>query len=228
LLAVGDAADDFALARIYDQLYGFGIWLPASWWAPQAEGGPLAFVALRSFVTHKVLRGDPVIVTTSSDDHSLLEQVLGDLRSPMVWAEGGEEEMAEKYEKAIAIGPPGWTLEGAWRLMVEGRSAQYLLVQDAIGVRSTWTFTSSAPSRNTIEPNFACASIASGWPGNCQPEPMVFLGYDLGPRLRLDNTVPAGLPHLFEVTAYHNSHATRRMPEIAGLRLWTSTDGGKH
>lgn len=53
--------------------------------------------------------------------------------------------------------------------------------------------------------------------------PAVFVSYDLGDRLAMDNTVVALGGQWLDVHAYHHP-SPYPTPEIAGLRLWTSYD----
>ncbi|MEQ4301493.1 S8 family serine peptidase [Plantactinospora sp. B6F1] len=90
----------------------------------------------------------------------------------------------------------------------------------------TWTFTSQRPTRDTIPQGHGCRLRSTFQTGTCRQEPFVLVGYDLGGSLAADNTVAAGR-HTFRVTAYHPAAAVR-MPRIAGLKLWYSTDDGAH
>jgi subtilisin family serine protease len=102
----------------------------------------------------------------------------------------------------------------------------YRMTQDANGKRTTWQFSSAAPTKDTWTPNSACLlRLIAGGTDLCSPQPLIYLGYDLGSDLRLDNTVRAGNRHEFTVSAYH-AESTGRMPAISGLRVWTSTDDG--
>ncbi|MEV4245607.1 S8 family serine peptidase [Streptosporangium canum] len=88
-----------------------------------------------------------------------------------------------------------------------------------------WTFR-APPAKETALPGSSCgiwfyAPIVE----RCRPTPVVFAGYDLGDTLALDNTVRAGRSHRFTVEAYHSPSAAK-MPKIAGLKLWMSTDDG--
>jgi subtilisin family serine protease len=136
-----------------------------------------------------------------------------DLTSRLYTASGTE------IPRSTSVGLPAFVLPH--------EAGRYRLVQETAGVSSAWTFTSTPPQRTTIDPSFKCwGNLYGGWTDPCQPEPFVFLRYTLGDLLRLDNTVTAGRPLLFDVTAYHNPQSTQRMPDIAGLRMWTSADGG--
>lgn len=96
---------------------------------------------------------------------------------------------------------------------------------------TTWRFRSAAPDGDSTQPGYACWGA---WfrmkQGPCQPEPFIFLKYDLTDSLRLDNTVSAPGAHRFKVTV-SNGQAVQSeedsAPRIEGLKLWTSTDGGE-
>jgi len=90
----------------------------------------------------------------------------------------------------------------------------------------TWTFTSHRPTRETVPEGYTCRLRAIFDSGACRQEPFVLVGYDLGDSLAVDNTVATGA-HTFRVTAYHPA-AADRVPRIAGLKLWYSTDDGAH
>jgi len=93
--------------------------------------------------------------------------------------------------------------------------------------KTAWTYRSARVTRNTHAGGFLCPGSAYGLFAPCGPEPVVFVGYELGSGLALDNTVAAGREHTFTVTAYHSPSATR-MPAVSGMRLWTSVDDGAH
>lgn len=104
--------------------------------------------------------------------------------------------------------------------------ATYRMTLEQPGQHTSWTFQSAAATADTWMPGGPCLQhIASGATDKCEQEPVIFLGYDLGTALRLDNTVLAGRPHEFTVFAYH-ARSRGELPDIAGLRLWTSTDDG--
>ncbi|MPZ25120.1 MAG: hypothetical protein GEV12_01375 [Micromonosporaceae bacterium] len=52
----------------------------------------------------------------------------------------------------------------------------------------------------------------------------MFVSYDLGDSLAMDNTVRAPGAQRFDVHAYHHP-SPLPMPEIAGWKLWASYDG---
>ncbi|MPZ28164.1 MAG: S8 family serine peptidase [Micromonosporaceae bacterium] len=95
-------------------------------------------------------------------------------------------------------------------------------------VDTTWTYASSRPETGSAAPGYICSSLLVGIesPGPCRPESLIFLNYDLSGSLQLDNTVPVPGWQRFAVTAY-NGQSTQPAPQVTGLRLWTSTDGGQ-
>jgi subtilisin family serine protease len=108
----------------------------------------------------------------------------------------------------------------------------YRLVEDRAftngsRVGTTWTFTSpGTPQQSTTQPGYSCIDSGTS-SGPCQPEPAIFLSYDLGDSLGLDNTVASPGQSKIQVRAYH-AQSTVEMPPLAGLKLWASTDDGAH
>ncbi|WP_326821496.1 S8 family peptidase [Streptosporangium sp. NBC_01756] len=101
----------------------------------------------------------------------------------------------------------------------------YRLTAKKEGEEAEWTF-ASRPVKGTPQPGFICiGQIIQGAAKECGPTQAVFVGYDLGRELRMDNTVAAGRSHTFTVEPYH-APSGGRMPKIAGLKLWASTDDG--
>jgi hypothetical protein len=86
-----------------------------------------------------------------------------------------------------------------------------------------WTFKSARPTKDLVKPGHICGVISTE---PCRPESLVTVAYDLGSTLGTTNAVPAGRRHTFTVVAGH-SPSLERMPDIAGLRLWASTDDGE-
>ncbi|MEU7456745.1 S8 family serine peptidase [Streptosporangium roseum] len=87
-----------------------------------------------------------------------------------------------------------------------------------------WTFT--APVKAERLPGSFCSLEALyGTAEPCKPAPVVFVSYDLGDTLDAANSVRAGRTHTFTVSPYHSPSASK-MPDIAGLKLWASTDDG--
>ncbi|NUR87818.1 MAG: S8 family serine peptidase, partial [Nonomuraea sp.] len=88
-----------------------------------------------------------------------------------------------------------------------------------------WTFT-APPGEDQVRPGLNCyAWWIDGPREQCRTTPALFVSYDLGRSLSDRNTVAAGRRHTFEMEVYHGPSAAR-MPEVAGARLWTSTDDG--
>ncbi|MFB4264650.1 S8 family serine peptidase [Nonomuraea sp. GTA35] len=88
-----------------------------------------------------------------------------------------------------------------------------------------WTFT-APPGKEQVRPGVNCyAWWIDGPVEQCRTVPAVYVSHDLGGTLSIDNTVAAGRRHTFQIEAYHGPSAGK-MPAIAGVRLWTSTDDG--
>ena len=102
--------------------------------------------------------------------------------------------------------------------------ARYTAKLDEFGVSTEWSFRSAAPARHTV-PDDNCYGRLLGWTGPCAALPMLYLSYDLGSRQRLDNTLVAGksVPIGVRVSPGASNEST---PSIAGLKVWTSIDGG--
>jgi hypothetical protein len=92
-------------------------------------------------------------------------------------------------------------------------------------VSTTWTFQSGRPQAGNLDPSHACIdALLYGDTDPCAWQPLIYLSYQLG--LGADDSVPAGRPYSFTITARDGRpDATTR---LAGLRLWLSPDGGTH
>jgi len=105
--------------------------------------------------------------------------------------------------------------------------ATYRLTADGPTTDTTWTFTSARPAADEFRTGYLC--IPGGLTGKvdpCRPEPVLFVGYDLGDSLDLDGAVTAGRSHEFGVEVTQPQTVTP--PKVAGLRLWSSIDDGRH
>lgn len=104
--------------------------------------------------------------------------------------------------------------------------ARYTLENDADGVQTVWEYTSQRPAEDTSSELQPCMGSVIGDPnaGPCQPEPLIFLRYDLG--VDLANTVPANRPHRISITGYYQE-GLDSPPEVTELRLEASFDGGQ-
>ncbi|MFI7056863.1 S8 family peptidase [Streptosporangium canum] len=119
---------------------------------------------------------------------------------------------------------PGWNNVPAFTL--PKGSGTYRLTAKNVQHDTEWTFR-SPPAKEHVLPGSICKLSIITWnlTEYCRPTPVVFAGYDLGDTLAMDNTVRAGRSHRFTVEAYHSPSAAK-MPKIAGLKLWMSTDDG--
>ncbi|WP_433380779.1 S8 family serine peptidase [Streptosporangium sp. CA-115845] len=87
-----------------------------------------------------------------------------------------------------------------------------------------WTFATPV-SAAPLPGSFCSLEALYGTAERCKPAPVVFVSYDLGDTLDVANSVRAGRKHTFTVSPYHSPSASK-MPDIAGLKLWASTDDG--
>ncbi|GAA2646682.1 hypothetical protein [Nonomuraea recticatena] len=87
-----------------------------------------------------------------------------------------------------------------------------------------WTFTTPAAA-DPLPGSFCTLEAMYGTAKPCRPAPVVFVSYDLGDTLDARNSVRSGRTHTFTVSPYR-SPSRSKMPDIAGLRLWASTDDG--
>jgi len=130
------------------------------------------------------------------------------------------------YRNGTEITPDFTTGLPAFTLPKE--AGDYRMTHDNPHIRTTteWTFRSETVTKTATLPGYYCWGAMVGVTDPCRPEPVVFVSYDLSDGIGLDNTVPAGRRHTFDVNVYHSS-GTARMPAIAGLKLWVSTDDGE-
>ncbi|WP_189315848.1 S8 family peptidase [Streptomyces brasiliensis] len=130
--------------------------------------------------------------------------------------------------KEISNTPPaGWEdiAPKTPRYVLPDGAATYTLAGDDGKNKVEWTF-HSPPAPDMKQNGFHCmANMLEGSTEACDPEPVVYVSYDLGSAQGLDNTVRAGQTHTFTVQAYH-SPTTGTMPAITSVKLWASTDDG--
>ncbi|GIJ57635.1 peptidase [Virgisporangium aurantiacum] len=92
-------------------------------------------------------------------------------------------------------------------------------------VDTTWTFRSAAPAADTVaQPYWCIDELLYGDTTPCGWLPLIHLGYRLG--LAPDDSAPAGRPFTFTVTGQVGAPGSAA--KLAGLRAWTSVDGGAH
>lgn len=104
--------------------------------------------------------------------------------------------------------------------------ARYTLENDADGVATVWEYTSQRPAEDGESELQPCMGTVLGDPdaGPCQPEPLIFLRYDLG--VDLANTAPANRPHQITIAGYYQE-GLESPPELTELRLEASFDGAQ-
>ncbi|MEW2487031.1 hypothetical protein [Streptomyces sp. NPDC048411] len=104
-------------------------------------------------------------------------------------------------------------------------SARYTFQAETNGVKTAWEYTSDRPTKPDTPTSQPCiADVIVKDPGQCRPEPLIFLRYDLG--LDLDNTAKAGGVHPVTVTGYYQDRLSTP-PTVTELRVEASFDGGK-
>ncbi|MFC4122875.1 S8 family peptidase [Nonomuraea zeae] len=101
----------------------------------------------------------------------------------------------------------------------------YRLEQSGRGNTNVWTFRSKGRDKATVTDTHTCVLLPQ-LTGPCGPQPLVFVGYDLGETQALDNSVQAGRRHTFDIDVSH-APSTEKLPAIAGLKLSYSTDDGQ-
>lgn len=104
-------------------------------------------------------------------------------------------------------------------------SARYTFQAETNGVKTAWEYTSDRPTKSDTPKSQPCvADVVVKDPGECRPEPLIFLRYDLG--LGLDNTAKANGLHPITVTGYYQDRLSTP-PTVTDLRAEASFDGGK-
>jgi len=92
-------------------------------------------------------------------------------------------------------------------------------------VNTTWTFRSAAPATDKVDAPYWCIDeLLYGDTTPCAWLPLIHLGYRLG--LAPDDSASAARPHTFTVTT--QGGAPGSPARLAGLRAWSSVDGGVH
>ncbi|MET8989369.1 hypothetical protein ABZW49_28300 [Nonomuraea wenchangensis] len=162
VLSVGDTAEDFALAYVYQRLYGGGIWLPTAWLtANDSEERGIDFV-IRTAISGHVLKGDNITVTTTSVDDSMLDSIVRDLRQPIFGTSGDDESIARQYEERLTRGPVDWPVEGVQLLAVADQFSQDYAIpitrSDAGDIEMVVPFPPPAINHSTL-----AASTALRW-----------------------------------------------------------------
>jgi hypothetical protein len=103
-------------------------------------------------------------------------------------------------------------------------SARYTFQVETNGTETAWEYTSGrATETDTPESQPCIADSVLKEVGECRPEPLIFLRYDLG--LALDNTVQADGIHTITVTGYYQDRLSKP-PTVADMQVEVSFDGG--
>ncbi|HEX6681269.1 MAG TPA: hypothetical protein VF062_00625 [Candidatus Limnocylindrales bacterium] len=108
---------------------------------------------------------------------------------------------------------------------VPAESARYTFESETNGVKTVWEYTSDRPAKGDAPEQQPCMGAAIGiTEGECRPEPLIFLRYDLG--LALDNTAKANGSHVITVTGYYQERLSTP-PKVTALKVEASFDGGQ-
>ncbi len=103
-------------------------------------------------------------------------------------------------------------------------SARYKFESETNGVTTVWEYTSARPAKADAPEQQPCMGTRLGAAeGECRPEPLIFLRYDLG--LQLDNTVRADSHHEIRVTGYYQERLSAS-PTVTTMQVEVSFDGG--
>lgn len=102
--------------------------------------------------------------------------------------------------------------------------ARYTFEAETNGVKTVWEYTSAQPTEADAPELRPCMGEVIGNSGECRPEPLIFLRYDLG--LDLDNTAKAGSVHRITVIGYYQERLTTP-PTVTEMQVEVSFDGGR-
>lgn len=101
---------------------------------------------------------------------------------------------------------------------------RYTLELDNGDAVTVWEYTSAHVDESSSAQPCMGAALGDTNVGECRPEPLIFLRYDLG--LDLDESVPANQVHEFTVTGYYEPQLTAT-PEVTQLSVELSFDDGQ-
>ncbi len=127
LLAVGDSASDFAVARAWKQVYGSGFWLPFSWWTAyeSAESATLQLLLADLVADARHQRRELRLTTTSvaPDDLDSLAKVM---RTPTLrfTDEEGNAELERRTATTVVVEHPGFERVGTRHLAISDQFDQ--------------------------------------------------------------------------------------------------------
>ena len=124
LISAGDDADDFAIALIHQRLYGAGIWLPLTWWTADEPTKDVVRSVLSSAVFHHIHRSGEVIVSSTSVEAPVIEEILAALRTPIAWAEDDYDRAVERLTEHVTVDSGSWPRRAIRYLAVDGQFDQ--------------------------------------------------------------------------------------------------------
>lgn len=125
LVMLGDSAEDFALALMWDRMTGRGIWLPRAWW-PTAGGrtAELAGAALSLMITRVARRPPGVRLSTVSATEDETAHVLSRLQGRLEQIAAGRSTSRSSREPVALDGGAPWLGPGSQHLAVQGQYDQ--------------------------------------------------------------------------------------------------------
>lgn len=162
-LAIGDAAEDFALAFAWDRIYGRGIWLPSEI-SPigDSEDSAATTSALRLLVSQRSHRDGGFSLVSTSIPRESLESVACELRmSDLIFLheEDRERNEREKNER-VAIGGIDFGASGVRQLAVDEDWDQRHAVPVVENQEGTRTMMTPPPAPDVTHPDLArCRSL---------------------------------------------------------------------
>jgi len=118
LLSIGDAAEDFALAHIYQRLYGAAFWLPVAWAA--ALGSEAVSFLLSTPLFRFAMDGIETTVASTSLPDDEIDGLIGTLglHEPLWYSEGERDDEVDQLRKQIKRGRAVWSTKRVQYLAV--------------------------------------------------------------------------------------------------------------
>ncbi len=124
LVVAGDTADDFALALMWDRLYGNGLWLPTGWWPTAGDRvGDSAAASLRQRADMNRQSGWPLRLMSVSVALVDLDRLLAPLSAGVSHMLGAGRSRRSREPVARLPDEP-WPAAGALHLAVAGQFDQ--------------------------------------------------------------------------------------------------------
>jgi hypothetical protein len=144
---------------------------------------------------------------------------------PARWRRPGVKLAALLAAGLIGVGLAGGCATGdAVTYDIPAESARYTFETDTNGVKTRWEYISARPTAGDVPASQPCMGERVKIEGDCRPEGLIFLRYDLG--LELDNTAKAGRDHRITITGYYQERLSTP-PTVTEMGVEVSYDDGK-